>query len=455
MKRKIKKIITALLVSAMVFSLFVAGSAAGPFEIDIIGTSGTPLIGASLIGKTHTFPAQTAGYSTVTSLAVTVANTGTSPTGDLTVTISTATPSSFVMATGTSLASSTSLATSSSLATITSIASGAGSTLVIWPNAGLPAGTYTAIIRISNAAGTIDEYFTVYFTVNPTGTTLPTGPGGGSGGGGGVSLTYYTVKFNSNGGSAVPDQTVASGGNVIRPPNPTRAGYEFAGWYSDAALSAVYDFDQKVSNGFTLYAKWTAVTSGTTETPANPFEDVRESDWFYEDILYVYLKGLMLGTSESPMLFSPHMTVTRGMVVTVLYRMENEPGPGEAGNPFSDVADGMYYTDAVIWAALNGIVYGYGDGRFGAQDFITREQLATILYRYSIYKGFDVSVGENTNILSYNDAFDISEYAIPAIQWACGAGVMYGRPGGYLDPRGNATRAEIAAMLHRFLTQNN
>jgi len=105
----------------------------------------------------------------------------------------------------------------------------------------------------------------------------------------------------------------------------------------------------------------------------------------------------------------------------------------------------------VLWAASVGIVQGYGNGRFGPQDNITREQMVTILYNYCKWKGIDVSVGEDTNILSYNDAFEISEWAIPAFQWACGAGIIFGKPGGYLDPKGSATRAEFATVLMRFI----
>ena len=118
---------------------------------------------------------------------------------------------------------------------------------------------------------------------------------------------------------------------------------------------------------------------------------------------------------------------------------------------FGDVDEGVWYSDAVQWAAANGIVSGYGNGMFGPNDNITREQLATILYRYCLLMGIDVSVGEDTNILSYNDAFEISEYAISAFQWACGAGIINGKPGGYLDPKGTATRAEVATVMMRFM----
>ena len=117
---------------------------------------------------------------------------------------------------------------------------------------------------------------------------------------------------------------------------------------------------------------------------------------------------------------------------------------------FTDVADGSWCESAVAWAAANDIASGYGDGRFGPNDPITREQLAAILFRYAGLKGRDVSVGEDTNILSFNDAFDISEYAVPAMQWACGSGLIQGSEG-YLMPRGAAEREQLAAILCRFI----
>ena len=140
--------------------------------------------------------------------------------------------------------------------------------------------------------------------------------------------------------------------------------------------------------------------------------------------------------------------MTRGMLVTVLWRMEGSPAVTGA-NPFDDVASGKYYENAVIWAAKNGIVGGYSAAAFGPEDKITREQLATILYNCAKYKGCDVSVGQDTNILAYNDMAQISEYALPAMQWACGAGLIHGSDGN-LMPKDSAQRCQVAAILHRF-----
>ena len=178
-----------------------------------------------------------------------------------------------------------------------------------------------------------------------------------------------------------------------------------------------------------------------------PFIDVHENDWFYEPVEYVYNNGLMNGVSE--LFFEPNGTVTRGMIVTILHRLEGEPGVDYAMS-FTDVAEGQWYAEAVRWAASEGIVNGVSDTAFAPDDPVTREQFAAILWRYAQYKGYDVSIGESTNLLSYLDFDEISEYAIPAMQWAVGDGVMSGRGEGILAPQGTATRAEAAAMLMRF-----
>lgn len=183
------------------------------------------------------------------------------------------------------------------------------------------------------------------------------------------------------------------------------------------------------------------------DCPSKPFLDVDITRWYHEGIDYVLHAGLFKGTSATT--FEPDSAMTRGMLVTVLHRLEGLPA-ATLDSHFPDVKPGYWYTEAVIWASTNGIVKGYDSGVFGANDFITREQLVTILYRYAQYKGYDISVGEDTNILSYEDASHISEYAIPAIQWACGAGIMQGN-GTKLDPQGKATRAQVAAMLMRFI----
>ena len=179
-----------------------------------------------------------------------------------------------------------------------------------------------------------------------------------------------------------------------------------------------------------------------------PFTDLAADAWYTDAVAYVYRHDLMAGYGEN--LFGPDDDLSRAQLCQIIYNMEGQPATS-GSSVFTDVADSAWYADAVTWAASQGIVGGYGGGLFGPEDNITREQLAAILYRYAQAKGYDTSVGENTNILSYTDALEISEYAIPAMQWACGARVINGTgDGSTLTPQGQATRAQAAVMLMRF-----
>ncbi len=183
------------------------------------------------------------------------------------------------------------------------------------------------------------------------------------------------------------------------------------------------------------------------EPAEQSFLDVAENDWYYDAIQYVYEKGLMTGTSATT--FEPDLATSRAMLVTILYRLEGEPTvAGTSG--FTDVVDGEWYADAVTWAAQNGIVNGLGDGLYGVHNTLTREQMAAILYRYAQYKGYDVSVGASTNILSYTDAQEIGEWAVEAMQWANGAGLITGVTESTLAPQSDSTRAVMATILMRF-----
>lgn len=185
----------------------------------------------------------------------------------------------------------------------------------------------------------------------------------------------------------------------------------------------------------------------TTYTRGLPFVDVNIWDWFFNDVYFVYVNDIMEGTATT--IFNPDLFTTRGMIVTMLYRMENEPASGGI-NPFLDVASGKWYTDAIKWAYRNNIVEGYSDTEFRPEQTISREQMAAILYRYSKFKGYDLSAGEDTNILSYADAQSVSSYAVPAIQWAVGEGLIQGLSSTVLSPKTGATRAQVAAIIHRF-----
>ena len=267
---------------------------------------------------------------------------------------------------------------------------------------------------------------------------------GGGGGGYNPPVTYYTLRFETGGGSDIPSVREAYNTYIdLTKYVPTWRGHTFIGWYTERSLmnkvSGVY-----LTKDMTVYAGWRV--DENPGTGANPFTDVSEKDWFYGDVMFVYENGLMLGTSKT--LFSPHGTATRGMMATILWRMEGSPAP-KGKNSFTDVEAGKWYADAITWTAENGIFAGYGKEKFGPDDPITREQLAAIFYRYADYKGYDLTVKGNLD--KFKDADKITDYAKTAMQWAVGSGLMKGKSGNLLDPQGTATRAEIAAMLHRFI----
>lgn len=276
---------------------------------------------------------------------------------------------------------------------------------------------------------------------------------GSSSGGSSSGKTTYKVTTSAvnNGGVNASPSSAEKGATITITLSPDK-GYKLDKLTVTDGSGKTVSTVKKSDTVYTFTMPASAVKVGVsyvkaTETPSETkFNDVSANDWFASAVDYVTGKGMMNGTADNT--FSPKANTTRGMVVTVLYRLENQPSTSAAS--FTDVASGAYYANAVAWANANGIVSGYGSGKFGPNDKVTREQLAAILYRYAQYKKYDVSVGEDTNILSYNDAQSISSYAIPAIQWACGAGVVTGKSGSKLDPKGNATRAEVAAMLMRF-----
>ena len=255
------------------------------------------------------------------------------------------------------------------------------------------------------------------------------------GGSGGTVTRYVMLTFETRGGSELDELRVPAGTTVdLSDYSSERAGYDFALWYPDESFSGSID-EIYMDRDKTVYAAW------------EPFDDAEPGDWFYGDLVYVYENGLMDGVSDT--LFAPDGAVTRGMIVTILHRLEGGPVVDYL-LPFADVDEGAWYAEAVRWAASEGIVTGVSETAFAPGEPVTREQFAAILWRYAKYKGHDVSIGESTNILSYTDFAEISEYAIPAMQWACGEGIITGSGEGVLNPRGGASRAEAAAMLARF-----
>ena len=266
------------------------------------------------------------------------------------------------------------------------------------------------------------------------------GSHGGSGSSGGSASTTYTLTFETNGGNAISKVTKNKGTTIdLAQYAPTKSGATFEGWYADKGLTKKIT-SVKLDANTTVYAKW-------TEAPVSglPFGDVKSADWFYNDVKYVYEKGMMAGTAAD--VFAPNATTTRAMIVTILYRLEGSPAV-TGTSTFVDVPAGQWYTDAVNWAAANQIVKGTSATTFAPNDSITREQMAAILYRYAQYKGYDVT--KKADLSGYSDNGQVSAYAKDALAWANAAKLINGVTNTTLAPQGNATRAQVSAILHRF-----
>ena len=281
----------------------------------------------------------------------------------------------------------------------------------------------------------------VTFSVDLSGVAYYQAPShGGSGSSGGSASTTYTLTFETNGGSAISKVTKNKGTTIdLAQYAPTKSGATFEGWYADKGLTKKIT-SVKLDANTTVYAKW-------TEAPVSglPFGDVKSADWFYNDVKYVYEKGMMAGTAAD--VFAPNATTTRAMIVTILYRLEGSPAV-TGTSAFVDVPAGQWYTDAVNWAAANQIVKGTSATTFAPNDSITREQMAAILYRYAQYKGYDVT--KKADLSGYSDNGQVSAYAKDALAWANAAKLINGVTNTTLAPQGNATRAQVSAILHRF-----
>lgn len=284
-------------------------------------------------------------------------------------------------------------------------------------------------------------YGPMTFSVDLSGVAYYQAPShGGSGSSGGSASTTYTLTFETNGGNAISKVTKNKGTTIdLAQYAPTKSGATFEGWYADKGLAKKIT-SVKLDANTTVYAKW-------TEAPVSglPFKDVKTADWFYNDVKYVYEKGMMAGTAAD--VFAPNATTTRAMIVTILYRLEGSPAV-TGTSAFVDVPAGQWYTDAVNWAAANQIVKGTSATTFAPNDSITREQMAAILYRYAQYKGYDVT--KKADLSGYSDNGQVSAYAKDALAWANAAKLINGVTNTTLAPQGNATRAQVSAILHRF-----
>ena len=274
----------------------------------------------------------------------------------------------------------------------------------------------------------------------------------GSGGGGGP--VSYTLSFETGEGSKVDSVTKVSGTTVdLDDYVSSREGYEFTGWYDDRETTEKIG-SVTLRGDKTVYAGWEKADgqeAGEAGEEAGgekaSFDDVLPGHWAYEAVEYVNGKGLMSGVGGGS--FSPGQPTTRGMLVTILYRMEGEPEYENTGTiRFTDVNDDAWYAKGVYWAAENGIVKGVGDGRYLPEDPVTREQMAAIFHRYAGYKGYDVTA--QGDLSAFTDAASVGDWAREALIWAVDKELINGMGDGTVNPRGTATRAQTAAILMRF-----
>ena len=283
------------------------------------------------------------------------------------------------------------------------------------------------------------------------------GSGGSFGGGGGGGSATRTVTFVIDGDNKTQIK-IDKGDKLKDIAVPEKEGFVFGGWFKDAACTQEYDLDTKVTSNLTLYAKWIEeepkVDEPKEEDPkeedptewTNTYSDVKADDWYYEAVKTVSEMGIMNGMKEGE--FAPNVQLTRAMLVTMLYRIEGAPeANGEVA--YTDVNLGEYYGDALVWATENKIVNGVTETEFAPAANITREQIATIIFRYAALKGIEaVELSEN---LHFSDADKISGYAVAPMNWLVGKEIIKGYEDGSIKPQGNATRAEVATIVTRIL----
>ncbi len=263
-----------------------------------------------------------------------------------------------------------------------------------------------------------------------------------------IGLTYPITVSEAEGGTVTADMPQAPAGATVTLTIQPEEGFALDILKVESGSTVIQTAE--VGEGqhtFTMPDGGVLVTPAfVPEVPEElPFTDVKEGDWFYDSVAYVYFNGLMNGTSDTT--FTPNGTTTRGMIVTILYRLAGSPETA-AWSPFQDVDPSQYYAAPIAWAAWNGIVNGKTATTFGPNDPITREQMAAILYRYA--KSQEMDLSQTGDLAQFRDQGSISPYAVEALSWANGAGLITGKGGGILDPQGPAVRAQVAAIFQRF-----
>lgn len=290
-----------------------------------------------------------------------------------------------------------------------------------------------------------------------------------TGGGGGYTPTYAITVEDAVNGEVKANRSYASSGSTVTITATPEDGYILGKLtvkdeqgnnivVTDKG-DGTYTFKMPsrkvtVEASFVVGGSFSVCPKDNT-CPIWPYTDAETTAWYHDGVHYCIENGLMSGYGNG--IFKPNADTTRAMITVMLWRLNDSPVVNYLLD-FEDVEEGQWYTEAIRWAKSEGIAEGYGNGFFGTNDAITREQMVTILWRYAQHKGIDVSVGEDTNILSYDDAFDVAEYAIPAMQWACGSGMVQGMndpdgEGMILAPESKGTRAQIATMMMRFCTE--
>ena len=297
------------------------------------------------------------------------------------------------------------------------------------------AGKVTAVApgTATITATTVDGGFTAICTVTVRPYIPPANP------------NYRITVEATQGGTVTADPTAAKAGTTVTLTPVPHRGYQVGTVAVTDRFGDAVAVTEQADGTYTFTMPNGQVTVTVTfEQAPLPFPDVTEGDWFYDAVRYAYETGLMDGVGDS--LFAPNSETTRAQLVTILYRLAGQPAVS-GDLPFTDVEAGTWYTDAVAWAAENGIVNGTTDTTFAPGDDITREQLVTVLYRYAESKGYDVSA--SADLSGYPDAGQVQDYAQPAMAWAVAEGIVEGVDGN-LNPTGDATRAQIATILMRF-----
>ena len=303
------------------------------------------------------------------------------------------------------------------------------------------------------------QNYTVSTTSSSTGGSSSGSSSSGSSSSGSSSSgsTSYNIEVEqADGGTITTNRSSASRGRTVTITVTPDAGFELDELIVTDRNGNRITVSQTAENQYTftmpagrvsIQAVFAAIPEPEPEpepVPGLPFTDVGIHDWFVPYVTDVYARGLMVGTSATT--FEPDSTTSRGMIVKILYNLEDQPEAG--GTYFSDVPLNQFYTEAAAWAAENGIVAGYGDGRFGPDDPVTREQIVMILMRYAAYRGIDVA--SRADLYAFTDFSLVSADAMDATSWAYAEGLLNGKGNGILDPKGQATRAEVAAILSRF-----